>query len=738
MTINTTARTSPTYNATGSVVPFDFSFKVFVESDVVVKTLNTVTSTETTLVLTTDYTVTLNTDQNSNPGGSVTLQNITTPQITAGALAANHQLIITSNVSTLQGTDLTNQGGFFPEVINDALDKSIILHQQIKEKLDRSIGFALTNTIGSLEITENASSRANKVLAFDSAGEFQVLQELGQFKGNWAAGTSYVQRDIVKDTSTNNIFICTGSHTSSGAEPLTTNTDSGSWSLLVDAAAATTAQAAAAASATAANNSATAAATSETNAATSETNAATSETNAAASASTATTQATAATTAKTAAETAQAAAETASTNANTKFDDFDDRFLGALGSDPSTDNDGNALLDGAIYWNTSQNVTKIYDAGNTAWVQLKLSSSDQTNVNTVAGISADVSTVANNSSNVSTVGGAITNVNNVGGSIANVNTVATGLSGVNAFAARYRVGATNPTTDLDAGDLFFNTTTNKLLVYDTSASAWVETQTIGSFDNNTISQFTGTGGNSATFNGVAYKFAINNAPVSAFQLVVSINGVIQKPNSGTSQPAEGFALDGNNIVFSSAPATNADYFIITLGQSVNINTPSANTVSTSILQDESVTLAKLAHGDASSDGKFLRANNGADPTFETVTDSTKIPTAGGTFTGSVTFQDAINENVFAITDAATVDLEPDNGMIQTWTLGANRTATDNLSDGQSMLLIVTATGSNYTVTWPTMTFVGGTAPTLGGATPTAIELFKVGGTLYGATVGNLG
>ena len=190
MTINTTARTSPTYNATGSVVPFDFSFKVFVESDVVVKTLNTVTSTETTLVLTTDYTVTLNTDQNSNPGGSVTLQNITTPQITAGALAANHQLIITSNVSTLQGTDLTNQGGFFPEVINDALDKSIILHQQIKEKLDRSIGFALTNTIGSLEITENASSRANKVLAFDSAGEFQVLQELGQFKGNWAAGTS--------------------------------------------------------------------------------------------------------------------------------------------------------------------------------------------------------------------------------------------------------------------------------------------------------------------------------------------------------------------------------------------------------------------------------------------------------------------------------------------------------------------------------------------------------------------
>ena len=49
-----------------------------------------------------------------------------------------------------------------------------------------------------------------------------------------------------------------------------------------------------------------------------------------------------------------------------------------------------------------------------------------------------------------------TNVNNVGGSIANVNTVASNLSGVNAFAARYRVGASNPTTDLDNGDLFYN------------------------------------------------------------------------------------------------------------------------------------------------------------------------------------------------------------------------------------------------------------------------------------------
>ena len=122
----------------------------------------------------------------------------------------------------------------------------------------------------------------------------------------------------------------------------------------------------------------------------------------------------------------------------------------------------------------------------------------------------------------------------------------------------------------------------------------------------------------------------------------------------------------------------------------------------------------------------------------TVADSTKMPLAGGTFTGEVIFQKEITETVFAITDASSVALDPINGMIQTWTLGANRTATDSLTTGQSMLLIVTASGSNYTLTWPTMTWVGGSAPTLGGATPTAIELFKVGSTLYGATVGDLG
>ena len=124
-----------------------------------------------------------------------------------------------------------------------------------------------------------------------------------------------------------------------------------------------------------------------------------------------------------------------------------------------------------------------------------------------------------------------------------------------------------------------------------------------------------------------------------------------------------------------------------------------------------------------------------------VTDATNVEAAGAamvsgsTFTGSVTFQDAINENVFAITDAASVALDPDNGTVQTWTLGANRTATDSLTSGQSVLLMITA-GSN-TLTWPTITWAGGSAPTLSTSSTTAIELWKVGTTLYGANVGDV-
>jgi hypothetical protein len=103
--------------------------------------------------------------------------------------------------------------------------------------------------------------------------------------------------------------------------------------------------------------------------------------------------------------------------------------------------------------------------------------------------------------------------------------------------------------------------------------------------------------------------------------------------------------------------------------------------------------------------------------------------------GNLELSKAIKENVFTITDGASVDLNPANGTIQLWTLGASRSPTaTNFAAGQSMTLMV-LDGSAFTITWPSVAWVGGTPPTLDTTKYTVIELWAVGTTLYGALVG---
>jgi hypothetical protein len=75
-------------------------------------------------------------------------------------------------------------------------------------------------------------------------------------------------------------------------------------------------------------------------------------------------------TAEAAAEAAQAAAEAAQAAAEAVFDNFDDRYLGAKSSAPTVDNDGNTLQDGALYFDTTSNVLRVYDLGTTTWITL--------------------------------------------------------------------------------------------------------------------------------------------------------------------------------------------------------------------------------------------------------------------------------------------------------------------------------------------------------------------------------
>ena len=137
------------------------------------------------------------------------------------------------------------------------------------------------------------------------------------------------------------------------------------------------------------------------------------------------------------------------------------------------------------------------------------------------------------------------------------------------------------------------------------------------------------------------------------------------------------------------------------------------------------------------------SGDGSALTGLSLSDATKMPLAGGTFTGIVNFNNhgvfnaSIIENIVTATLGSTATLNPGTGGIQYLTLGQNTTITLSMATGQSMLVVVTATASNYTITWPTMKWSGGSAPTLGGSTPTAIEIWYDGNDYYGATIGDM-
>ena len=162
MTINSTTRKAGPFIGNGGTTVFPFAFKVFTASDLLVVKLTVSTGSESTLVLNSDYTVTLNLDQDSNPGGSITLL--------AGALATGYNLILTSDIADLQPTDLTNQGGFYPDVINDALDRATIQIQQLQEETDRSLKYPISDAALGTTLP-SAAQRAGVVLAFDENAE---------------------------------------------------------------------------------------------------------------------------------------------------------------------------------------------------------------------------------------------------------------------------------------------------------------------------------------------------------------------------------------------------------------------------------------------------------------------------------------------------------------------------------------------------------------------------------------
>tara|TARA_R100000700_G_scaffold624_1_gene1663 strand:- start:99 stop:2651 length:2553 start_codon:yes stop_codon:yes gene_type:complete len=202
-----------------------------------------------------------------------------------------------------------------------------------------------------------------------------------------------------------------------------------------------------------------------------------------------------------------------------------------------------------------------------------------------------------NVSNMNTVADGISNVNTVAGSISNVNTVASNMSTVNDFSARYRVASSAPGSSNDEGDLYFNTTSNELQVY--NGSSWQ-------------------GGVTATGNLVSTGGS-------------TMTGDLVMDNQADIRFEEATA-NGNNYIALQAPASIASNVTLTL--------PNADgSANQALLTDGSGTLS-----------------------WGSTTDSSKMPTAGGAFTGDVTinaqeelrFADADSSNYVGFKAPATV------------------------------------------------------------------------------------
>ena len=339
MTVSSTTNTNSYTTVNATTHSFAYGYKIFADADLEV-IVRSAAGAETVKTLGTHFVVT---NAGTDSGGNVLFKYNTGTSSDAHYSTTDYRpasgetVLIRRSLSLTQGTDYIENDTFSSNSHENALDRLTFITQALQEQSDRSIKISKTNTITSSEFTTSAANRANKLLAFNASGEIDITQEIGTFKGNSATSTSaaYVVRDIVKSTTTaqlNNIYICIQASPSG-----TALTNTSYWTLIVDAVSAAT--------------SATTATTKAGEASTSATNAATSETNAAATLTT-----------------------------------FQRQYHGAASSDPSANLDA-----GDLYFNTSSGI-KVYNGS--AWIDVKPTSSEQTNINTVAGSDSEIAALA--------------------------------------------------------------------------------------------------------------------------------------------------------------------------------------------------------------------------------------------------------------------------------------------------------------------------------------------------------
>jgi len=154
MTTPSTPRRAGPYAGNSVSTTFNFAFKVFAASEVAVVKAD-IYGAESTLVLNSDYSVTLNEDQGANPGGTITYPILGTP------LATGEQLVLTGGLAYGQTTSLPNGGAYNATVVERTFDRIVMLVQQLLEMAGRGIQLAVT-----------ASSSVSNKLPSPVAGAF--------------------------------------------------------------------------------------------------------------------------------------------------------------------------------------------------------------------------------------------------------------------------------------------------------------------------------------------------------------------------------------------------------------------------------------------------------------------------------------------------------------------------------------------------------------------------------------
>lgn len=161
MTIPNTARKAGPLLGTGSQTAWPFTFKVFAAGDVQVTIANS-SGTETLLVLGTDYTVTLNSNQETSPGGTVNYP------ISGSALPVGSVLAIIGDLDYDQPLDLPSGGNFSPTALENQLDRSTMQIQQLREEMNRTAKLPPTSTESVEELVDDLQRLADSADNIDT------------------------------------------------------------------------------------------------------------------------------------------------------------------------------------------------------------------------------------------------------------------------------------------------------------------------------------------------------------------------------------------------------------------------------------------------------------------------------------------------------------------------------------------------------------------------------------------